>query len=130
MKILQNINALGRRQANVVAHKAQAKEKRELKMTINKLKTKAKNRVTCRLDALVMQIFGGRIIMKEQIEKPEIVTEEHLDYLDDLRENGVTNMFGAGGYIQREFEVSREDANIILSYWMKTFSERQAKNSA
>ena len=68
--------------------------------------------------------------MKEQIEKPEIVTEEHLDYLDDLRESGITNMFGAGGYMQREFGVSREDANTILSYWMKTFGERQAKNSA
>lgn len=38
------------------------------------------------------------------MEKPEIVTEEHLEYLDDLRASGVTNMFAAAGYIQRQFE--------------------------
>lgn len=67
--------------------------------------------------------------MKGQIEKPEIVTEEHLDYLDDLRESGIINMFGAGGYIQREFRVGKKEADTILRYWMKTFGERQAKNS-
>ena len=29
------------------------------------------------------------------VEKPEYLTEEHLLYLDQLRESGVTNMFGA-----------------------------------
>ena len=50
--------------------------------------------------------------------------EEYLEYLDDLRESGVTNMFGAGAYIQRAFNVARDEANKILTYWMHTFSER------
>ena len=58
------------------------------------------------------------------IEKPEILTDEHLFYLDDLRESGVINMFGAGPYLQDEFELTRKEANQVLSYWMRTFSER------
>ena len=58
------------------------------------------------------------------MEKPEIVTEEHLIYLDDLRESGVTNMFGAGQYLEDDFGLSRDEAREILTYWMKTFSER------
>jgi len=57
-------------------------------------------------------------------EKPEFVTDEHLKYLDGLRESGVTNMFGAGPYLIQEFGVSRSESHKILSYWMETFSER------
>ena len=31
-----------------------------------------------------------------------IIPEEHLDYLDCLRESGVTNMWGASVYIEEE----------------------------
>ena len=34
--------------------------------------------------------------------RSEIVTDEHLKYLDGLRESGVTNMFGAGEYVEAE----------------------------
>ncbi|MCR4284537.1 MAG: hypothetical protein NUV97_00650 [archaeon] len=61
------------------------------------------------------------------LERPQIVTEEHLTYLDYLRESGVTNMFGAGSYLQEEFSLNANDAKFILKYWMKTFSERQSK---
>ena len=64
--------------------------------------------------------------MESKIERPEIVKDKHLEYLDMLRETGVTNMFGAGSYIEKKFKVNRENANVILSYWMKTFSERRA----
>lgn len=68
--------------------------------------------------------------MSEQKEqKPEFIEneeelEEYLEYLDDLRESGVTNMFGAGQYIQQAFDIARDEANKILTYWMHTFSER------
>lgn len=62
--------------------------------------------------------------MKETIEKPAIVTDEHLEYLDDLRDSGETNMFGAGPYLQEEFGVTKHEAHDILGYWMKTFTER------
>ena len=57
-------------------------------------------------------------------ERPDIVTEKHLEYLDGLRESGVTNMFGAGTYIEKAFGVSSGEARCILKYWMQTFSER------
>lgn len=63
--------------------------------------------------------------METAIEKPELMTEEHLEYLDELRESGVTNMFGAASYLQNAFdELSNKDAKAILGYWMHTFSER------
>lgn len=65
--------------------------------------------------------------------RPEICSNAMLDYLDELRESGVTNMFGAGEYLDSEFPWLRENflgrhsspnARQVLSYWMKTFSER------
>lgn len=66
--------------------------------------------------------------MENKIERPEIVKEKHLTYLDMLRESGVTNMYGAGIYLEKKFKVSRDNANKILRYWMNTFSERHAKS--
>ena len=55
--------------------------------------------------------------------RPELVTDEHLEFLDTLRESGVTNMFGAGGYIEKEFCISKKDAREILKYWMESFGK-------
>jgi len=44
-----------------------------------------------------------------------------FEYLNDLRESGVVNMFGAAPYIQKEFDVSRKEAMKLLFYWMKQF---------
>ncbi len=58
------------------------------------------------------------------IMKPGIVKDEHLQFLDGLRETSVTNMYGTGEYIQDEFGVSRVEARAILGYWMESYSER------
>lgn len=47
-----------------------------------------------------------------------------FEYLDGLRESGVTNMFGARLYVMEEFKVSRSDATFLLSEWMNTFDKR------
>ena len=47
-------------------------------------------------------------------------------FLDVVRSSGVTNMFGAGSYIEEHFDVSRSQAREYLHTWMKTFGERQA----
>ena len=60
--------------------------------------------------------------------KPKIVKDEHLVYLDNLRISGETNMFAAGEYIRRKFNVSTSDALEILTYWMKTFTERHKED--
>ena len=48
-------------------------------------------------------------------------------YLDNLRESGKTNMFGAGSWIQDAFEITKYDANRFLVKWMETFGERHHK---
>ncbi len=50
--------------------------------------------------------------------------QEVFEYLDNLRESGVTNMLGAGTYIREEFDIGRKEASDLLSKWMETFSER------
>ena len=61
----------------------------------------------------------------EKKEKPSVLEQEHLEYLDELRESGVTNMFGASVYLEREFpELNTKEAKDILVHWMATFEER------
>lgn len=59
--------------------------------------------------------------------RPAVVNDEHLDYLDELRESGDTNMFGARPYLMEEFGLNKTDAAAILTYWMKTFPRQEAK---
>lgn len=49
---------------------------------------------------------------------------EYFEYLDNLRESGETNMFGAGPYLQEEFGLEKAEACKILTKWMETFSTR------
>ena len=59
------------------------------------------------------------------MDRQEFIADEHLEYLDDLRESGDTNMFGARPYLLSEFpELTKQEAGKILLYWMETFGER------
>lgn len=58
-------------------------------------------------------------------DRPANITDEHLEYLDTLRESGVCNMFGAGEYVETEFHLSRRDARPIVLYWMSTFGKEE-----
>ena len=49
--------------------------------------------------------------------RPAIVKDEYLTYLVELRDSGVTNMFGAGAYLQGTFGLSSSDARTVLTYW-------------
>ena len=53
--------------------------------------------------------------------------EMYFDYLDQLRESGITNMFGASPYLQEAFDLDRYEAKDVLLEWMQTFSARHAK---
>ena len=46
-------------------------------------------------------------------------------YLDNIRETGKINMFGAGPHLQDAFGLSRYEAKDIVLEWMNTFAERQ-----
>lgn len=65
--------------------------------------------------------------MKE-IRRADFIKDEHLSFLDDLRDSGATNMFGARPYLVEEFnDLTNEQAKAVLSYWMKTYSDRVVK---
>jgi hypothetical protein len=61
--------------------------------------------------------------MNEKPQRPDFVADEHLEYLDDLRESGVTNMFGSPAYVADEFGIEWKLARKIVSYWMETFGD-------
>ncbi len=60
------------------------------------------------------------------MEESEKVSQDDVnEFLDALRESGVTNMYGARPYIMEEYpELSKQEAGEMLSIWMKTYSER------
>lgn len=43
-------------------------------------------------------------------------------YLEMLRRSGVTNMYGAAPYLQKEFNISKQEAVKILADWMKNYN--------
>jgi hypothetical protein len=43
------------------------------------------------------------------------------EFLDNLRDSGITNMFGAGPYIEEAFDVDRRTARTLLKEWMRSF---------
>ena len=45
-------------------------------------------------------------------------------YLDELRESGVTNMYGAPTYVREEFGVGKREAMSLVSSWMRDFEAR------
>jgi hypothetical protein len=53
--------------------------------------------------------------------------KQYYSYLNDLRDSGVTNMFGASPYLQEEFGLSRHEAKTVLMSWMKSFSAVPSK---
>ena len=50
-------------------------------------------------------------------------TDEQNEFLNELRESGETNMFGAVPYIIDEFCVEKNEALEILSEWMENFKK-------
>lgn len=51
--------------------------------------------------------------------RPAVCTDAHLEFLDDLRESGETNMFGARPYLMARFpELTKQEALDICVYWM------------
>ena len=55
--------------------------------------------------------------------------ETLFEYLDALRDSGVTNMFGAGPYLQEAFGLSRWEAKDVVLAWMQTFRDRKKSNT-
>lgn len=47
--------------------------------------------------------------------------KEAFEYLNDLRESGITNMFGAGPFLQNYMGLERDRATELLFLWMEVF---------
>jgi hypothetical protein len=60
---------------------------------------------------------------QEELFDEDITKEQVFDFLEDLRQSGVTNMFGATPYIQNEFGIGRERARKMLLAWMDSFKD-------
>ena len=52
------------------------------------------------------------------------LAEEVFPYLDELRESGVTNMYGAHRYIMEDFSMDKAMAIKLVQAWMETFKEK------
>jgi len=48
-------------------------------------------------------------------------TKTYYRFLNNLRESGVTNMFGASPYLAEAYDLKRREAGDVLSAWMKWF---------
>lgn len=49
------------------------------------------------------------------------------EFLDDIREMGQVNMFGAGSIVAEEFNLDDKKARDYLKNWMNTFAQRHHK---
>ena len=50
--------------------------------------------------------------------------DEIFEYLDNLRESGICNMFESPNHVQKEFGLDRYESRDIVKEWMMTFSQR------
>ena len=62
--------------------------------------------------------------MDKEIDMNEHQRQEFFEFLDELRESGVTNMYGAAPYLVKEFGMPKMEAYRILEAWMDSFAER------
>lgn len=50
--------------------------------------------------------------------------KDYFKYLENLRQSGIVNMFGAVPYLRDEFpELSYDEAKSVLVYWMEHYGE-------
>ncbi len=54
------------------------------------------------------------------------LTRKHKEFLNTLRENGVTNMFGTASHLVAEFGMEKRDAKKVLVTWMRTYTRPES----
>ncbi len=75
--------------------------------------------------ALKQRDFDGldeRVAKIDEMLGEGVIKDMHT-FLNDLRDSGVTNMFGAAPYLQDEFGLEKGEARQVLANWMQSFSE-------
>jgi hypothetical protein len=60
------------------------------------------------------------------MERPEFVTDEHLEFLNVLRKSNLCNMFEAPVHLRTVYGLSMRDAKAVFQYWAETM-EREGR---
>ena len=50
--------------------------------------------------------------------------QKYYDFLIELRDSGVTNMWGAAPYLAEAFGMSKQEAGKILVSWIESFNRK------
>jgi len=88
-----------------------AKDLGKMKTNFNDLKKRLK-----------LEDLDERVTKIDEMLGEGVIKDMHT-FLNDLRDSGVTNMFGAAPYLQREFGLDKREARQVLANWMQSFSE-------
>lgn len=66
-------------------------------------------------------------MMSENEDYTDYTSEDlrkYFIYLSELRESGITNMFGAGAFLEDEYsELNKQEARDVLMKWMDSFDK-------
>jgi hypothetical protein len=63
-------------------------------------------------------------------DKPATATDQHLLFLDALRQSGATNVDGAELYLLEAFpDLSQTEAQAVVEHWIRTFAERHPEGA-
>ena len=63
-----------------------------------------------------------------EVERPECCTDEMMDFLDNLRDSGKTNMMLAPTYLWKKFSsLGMEDCQAVFNYWIYAGSHTKNK---
>lgn len=76
---------------------------------------------------MLRNLLSYSITILEEQQKEKESMNQYYTYLNELRNSGTTNMFGASSYLQEEFDLSRYEAKDILMSWMKSFPAEASK---
>ncbi len=66
-------------------------------------------------------MIGTKVIHKGKEIELTLEREEVYDFLVNLRDSGVTNMWGAAPYIASYFGCDRHESSYWLVEWIKSF---------
>lgn len=60
----------------------------------------------------------------EDNHRPLGLESSHLIFLDNIRDEGKVNMFGAAPLLVEAYGIGKDTARKILMHWMDTYGER------
>ena len=59
--------------------------------------------------------------LKLKTKLEEDTLESMFRFLFALRDSGAVNMYGAGEYLEEEYDITQKESTHVLVYWMENF---------